>query len=53
MVKVTTARSNQGPYQVLTSYTLWFLRYNPDMIFKLNVTMERSNQGHTMKLPTP
>ena len=53
-LKVTTARSNQGhtmtlhtstpnqcPYQVSTSYTLWFPRHNPDKIFKLKVTMAK------------
>ena len=34
---------NQCPYQVSTSYTLWFPRYSPDKIFKLNVTAARSN----------
>ena len=40
------------PYQVSTSYTLWFLRYSPDKIFKLKVTTARSNQGQTMMLHT-
>ena len=48
-------RSNQGhtmtyiptpptqcPYQASTSYTLRFLRYSPDKIFKLKVTTARS-----------
>ena len=30
------------PYQVSTSYTLQFLRYSPDKIFKLKVTAARS-----------
>ena len=33
---------NQYVYQVSTSYTLQFLRYNPDKIFKLKVTTARS-----------
>ena len=33
---------SQCPYQVPTSYTLWFLRYSPDKIFKLKVTTARS-----------
>ena len=34
----------QCPYQVSTSYTLWFLRYNPDKLFpflKVKVTVAR------------
>ena len=42
----------QRTYQVSTSYTLRFLRYSPDKIFKLKVTTERSNQGQTMTLHT-
>ena len=45
--KVTPTPLNQCPYQVSTSYTLRFLRYSLDKIFKLKVTMARSNQGHT------
>ena len=33
---------NQCPHQVLTFYTLQFLRYSRDKIFKLKVTMARS-----------
>ena len=33
---------NQCPYQVSTSYTLRFMRYSPDKIFKLKVTTTRS-----------
>ena len=65
-VMVTTARSkfksrshngtstprNQCPYQVSTFYTLRFLRYRLDNIFKLKVTMARSNKCHTMTLYT-
>ena len=40
------------PYQVSTSYTLRFLRYSPYKIFKLKITMARSNQGQTMMLHT-
>ena len=43
-------RSNQGhsmslPYQVSTSYTLWFLRYCQDKIVKAKVTMARSKDN--------
>ena len=31
-----TYTPNQCPYQVSTSYTLGFMRYNPDKILKLN-----------------
>ena len=37
-----TYTPNQCPYQVSTSYTLRFLRYSPDKIFKLKVTKARS-----------
>ena len=37
-----TYTPNQCPYQVSTSYTLRFLRYSPDKIFKLKVTTARS-----------
>ena len=37
-----TYTPNQCPYQVSTSYTLRFLIYNPDKIFKLKVTTARS-----------
>ena len=43
---------NQCPYQLSTSYTLWFQRYCPDKILKVKVTTERSNQGHTMTVHT-
>ena len=43
---------NQYPYQLSTSYTLRFLRYSPDKIFKLKVTTARSNQGHIIMLHT-
>ena len=33
---------NQCPYQISTSYTLSFLRYSLDKIFKLKVTMAKS-----------
>ena len=33
---------NQCPCQVSTSYTLQFLRYNPDKILQIKVTMARS-----------
>ena len=29
----TTVPPNQCPYQVSTSYPLWFVRYNPDKLF--------------------
>ena len=29
---------NQCPYQISTSYTLWFPRYSPDKILKVKVT---------------
>ena len=35
-------RPTQGPYQVSTSYILWFPRYSPDKVFKLNFTVTRS-----------
>ena len=38
---------NQHPYQVSTSYTLWFSRYSLEKIFR-----SRSNQGHVMMLHT-
>ena len=38
----TPAPPNQCPYQVSTAYTLRFLRYSSDKIFKLKVTTERS-----------
>ena len=47
-----TYTPNQGPYQVSTSCTLRFPRYNPDKIFTLKVTTARSNQGQTMTLHT-
>ena len=50
--RCTPTPSNQCPYQVLTTYTLQFLRYNPDKIFKLKVTTARSNQDQTMMLHT-
>ena len=34
---------NQCPYQVSTSYTLWFLRYSPDKNLKVKVTVVRTN----------
>ena len=40
--RCTPTPTNQCPYQVSTSYTLRFLRYSPDKIFKLKVTMARS-----------
>ena len=43
---------NQCPYQVSSSYNLWFPRYNPDNILQVKVTTTRSNQGHTMTLHT-
>ena len=33
---------NQYPYQVSTSYTLWFPRYSPDKILQVKVTTARS-----------
>ena len=33
---------NQCPYKVSTSYTLQFVRYSPDKIFKLKVTTATS-----------
>ena len=45
-------RLNQGHTMMLHTYTLWFPRYSPDKIFKLNVTTARSNQSHTMTLHT-
>ena len=48
----TPAPPNQCPYQVSTSYTLFFPRYSPDKIFKLKVSAVRSNQGQTMTLHT-
>ena len=41
---------NQCPYQVTTFYSLRFLRYSPDKIFKAKITTVRSNQCHTMML---
>ena len=46
-IKVTPCRCtpttpNQCPYQVSTSYTLKFLRYSPDEILKVKVTIARS-----------
>ena len=38
-----TYTTNQYPYQVSTTYTLQFLRYSPDKIFKLKVTTARSS----------
>ena len=38
----TPTNPNQCPYQVSTSYTLQFPRYNLDKIFKLKVTTARS-----------
>ena len=38
----TPTPPNQCPYQVLTSYTLPFLRYSPNKIFKLKVTTAKS-----------
>ena len=43
---------NQCPYQVSTFYTLLFLRYRLDKIFKLKVATPRLNQSHTMTLYT-
>ena len=45
----TPTSSNQCSFQVSTLYTLRYLRYSPDTIFKLKVTTARqsSNQGHT------
>ena len=37
-----THNPHQCPYQVSTSYTLQFLRYGPDKILYVNVTMTRS-----------
>ena len=48
----TPKHLDQSPYQVSTSYTLRFLRHNPDKIFKLKVTAVRANQGRTMMLHT-
>ena len=41
-IALHTYTPNQCPYQVSTSYTLQFLRYSPDKIFKLKVTTARS-----------
>ena len=38
----TSTPPNQCSYQVSPSYTLRFLRYSPDKIFKLKVTTARS-----------
>ena len=38
----TPTTPNQCPHQVSTSYTLRFLRYGPDKIFKLKVTTARA-----------
>ena len=38
-----TYTPNQCPYQISTSYTLRFLRYSPNKIFKLKVTTARSH----------
>ena len=38
----TATSSHQCPYEVSTSYTLQFLRYNTDKILKIKVTMARS-----------
>ena len=48
-----TYTPNQCPYQVSTSYTLWFLRYSPDKIFKLKVTTARSKVTPSHCTPTP
>ena len=37
-----TYTPNQCPYQVSTSYTLWFPRYSPHKILYVKVTMARS-----------
>ena len=52
----TPTPANQCPYQVSTSYTLRFLRYSPDKIFKLKVTTARSkvkSRSHHDGTPTP
>ena len=46
-IKVTTwcctpTHPNQYPYQVSTSYTLWFPRYSPDKILWIKLTIARS-----------
>ena len=40
--RCTPTTPNQCPYQVSTSYTLRFLRYSLDKIFKLKITTARS-----------
>ena len=40
----TPTKPNQCLYQVSSSYNLRLLRYNPDKIFKLKVTMARSKR---------
>ena len=47
-IKVTPTYPNQCPYQVSTSYTLWFPRNSSDKIFKLKISTATSNQGHMM-----
>ena len=37
-IKVTPTPPNQCPYQISTSYTLWFQRYCSDNILKVKVT---------------
>ena len=40
--RCTTTPPNQCPYHISTSYTLQFLRYSPDKILYVKVTMARS-----------
>ena len=48
----TYTLQTQCPYRESTSYTLRFVRYSSDKIFKFQVTSARSNQGHTKMLQT-
>ena len=43
---------SQYPYQISTSYSLWFLRISADKILTFKVTTAKSNQGHTMTVHT-
>ena len=47
-----TYTPKQCPYQVSTSYTLQFLRYSPDNLYRLRSLQQgqRSNQGHIMTI---
>ena len=48
----TATPPNQCAHQISIFYTLRFLRFSPVKIFKFEVIMAESNQGHTMTLNT-